>query len=180
MVLVVRVAGISLSEYARRKGVSRQYVSRLAKEGRLPLDGEGRVDSVAADAALAAVSDPTRPRRSVGVVAVESEPSGAVVDGPRGLTLTEARTRRESIRARSDELSLQERLGELLPRREVEDALFSAGRVARENLLGLPSRLAAELAAESDPRRVEERLTVELRRVIVEMVDALKRFGGSG
>ena len=41
---------ISQSEYARRRGVSRQYVSRLVKEGVIRLKN-GKVDPAQADAA---------------------------------------------------------------------------------------------------------------------------------
>ncbi len=53
---------ISQSEYARRRGVSRQYVSRLVKEGVIRLKN-GKVDPAQADAALAARRDPARPLR---------------------------------------------------------------------------------------------------------------------
>ena len=47
---------ISQSEYARQRGVSRQYVSRLVKEGVIRLKN-GKVDPAQADAALAARRD---------------------------------------------------------------------------------------------------------------------------
>ncbi len=50
---------ISQSEYARRRGVSRQYVSRLVKQGVIVLEN-GKVNPVRADAALEARRDPAR------------------------------------------------------------------------------------------------------------------------
>ena len=47
---------ISQSEYARRRGVSRQYVSRLVKEGVIRLEN-GKVDPARADAALKAAKN---------------------------------------------------------------------------------------------------------------------------
>lgn len=44
---------VSQSEYARRRGVSRQRIHQLIREGRIPLVENGRIDALAADAALA-------------------------------------------------------------------------------------------------------------------------------
>ena len=53
---------ISQAEWARRHGFTRQYASRLVKRGVVRLV-DGRIDPAEADAALAAVREPARPRR---------------------------------------------------------------------------------------------------------------------
>ena len=58
---------------ARRRGVSRQYVSRLVKEGVIRLKN-GKVDPAQADAALAARRDPARPMRRKKVGAKTPQP----------------------------------------------------------------------------------------------------------
>jgi hypothetical protein len=51
---------LSARQYAQRIGVSGSYVSRLVREGKLPVDAEGRIDPDEADRILAATREPAR------------------------------------------------------------------------------------------------------------------------
>ena len=53
---------VSQAEYARQRGVSRQYVGQMVAKGILKLTGS-KVDTDQADAALAAIREPVRPER---------------------------------------------------------------------------------------------------------------------
>lgn len=48
------------SQYAKRIGVSRQHVSKLVEKKKIPIDHNGLIDPLAADAALASVADPSK------------------------------------------------------------------------------------------------------------------------
>ena len=74
---------ISQSEYARQRGVSRQYVNRLVRQGVIALEN-GKIDPARADAALAARRDPARPERRKAINtdvqrAAETRPQDAAV-----------------------------------------------------------------------------------------------------
>jgi plasmid maintenance system antidote protein VapI len=47
---------------------------------------------------------------------------------------------------------------------DVEKSIFSASRIVRDGLLGIPARLAARLAVESDPHKCRTMLEVEITR----------------
>ncbi|MFM2042281.1 MAG: Achromobacter phage Mano [Pseudomonadota bacterium] len=76
---------------------------------------------------------------------------------------TKARRRLTAARARMAEIELQRAAGEVVPLADMEGAWFAAGRLTRDRLLSIPSRIAAELAACQDPHEVSIRLEAELR-----------------
>ncbi len=51
-------------------------------------------------------------------------------------------------------------------------AAFTRGRTVRDNLLNIPDRLAATLAAETDVDRVHHLLSVEIRKALEELAGA--------
>ena len=55
---------VSQAEYARQRGVSRQYVGQMVAKGIIGLSNR-KVDTERADAALAALREPARPERRV-------------------------------------------------------------------------------------------------------------------
>jgi hypothetical protein len=55
------VTRLSARAYAKRIGVSGSYVSRLVREGKLPVDARGLTDPVEVDRVLDARRGPTRP-----------------------------------------------------------------------------------------------------------------------
>jgi len=171
--------GMSKSEFAAHKGWSKPYVSKLAKQGRLVLTADGKVDVAATEALLERSADPSktgvadrhqRERIERGVTAhlapaappLESPPSG----DPDEPDFQKARARREHFLARLAENESRKSDGELVEREKVEHAAFAAGRLLRDLLFGLPKQISAELSAITDPWEVERRLTAGLRRVL--------------
>jgi len=120
--------GETQSEFARRHGVSRQRISTLVKQG-LPRLDNGRVDSDAADAWMAANLDHARRERQRGG------------DGT-------ARERKEAAQAALAELDLARRRGELVERAAVEQAAFERARLERDGWLTWVSQVAPTVAAE--------------------------------
>lgn len=47
-------------EYAKHLNRSKQYVNKLVREKKIELNGDGKIDSIIADATLAAIRDPSR------------------------------------------------------------------------------------------------------------------------
>ena len=62
--------------------------------------------------------------------------------------LTEARTRKETARAKLLELQLEVQRGKLIDRVNTEKAIFERARLERDAWLNLPARVAPALAAE--------------------------------
>lgn len=81
-------------------------------------------------------------------------------------TLGEAQTRERHYKANLAELKYQEMIGTLVRKSDVEKEAFRVGRLVRDAILNVPSRLAGILAAESDQRKVFELLEKELRQAL--------------
>ena len=71
-------------------------------------------------------------------------------------------------------LDFEERSGKFLRRADVEAANFNLARTFRDRMQNIPERVAAMIAAESDPHRVHEILTTEIRKALFEFADSAK------
>jgi len=89
-----------------------------------------------------------------------------------GLEYSKARAVRESYLARLEKIDFEERTEKLVSRDEMQVAAFNRYRTFRDGMLNIPDRLAAVLAAESDPSRVHELLSTEIRKALTEFSDA--------
>ncbi len=84
------------------------------------------------------------------------------VDDPIAGSLGEAQTRERHFKANLAELEYQERITQLVRKADVEREAFRVGRLVRDAILNVPSRLAGILASESDQRKVHDLLDREL------------------
>jgi len=169
---------VSQSEYARERGVSRQYVGKLIKQGKIPPFALRRVKkrvliySSRADKALESTSEPkliekpSRKRRKATQEERKATARRARVDK---LSYSQARTVYERYRAALKKMQFQRESAELLPAKEVAAAALSKARVVRDAILNVPDRLAPLLAAETEPHRIEAILAEELRMVLEEL-----------
>ena len=190
----VSVEPMSLRAYARHRGVSLRAVQKALASGRISTRPDGRVDPEIADANWARNTAP-RPQpvsRTTGTGAPVAAASASSPqtghhhatrrttppeppDPPRlesGLEYSKARAVRESYMARLAKIDFEERTEKLISRDEVKVAAFNRFRQFRDGMLNIPDRLAAVLAAESDPRRVYDLLTAEIRKALQEFADA--------
>lgn len=170
---------LSKSEFAAHKGWSKSYVSKLAKQDRLVLSDNGRVDVAATEALLKETADPSkagvsdrhqRDRVEKGVTA-HVAPDAAVSDpapppAPAAYDFQKARAQREFFLAQLAESEARKSSGELVERKAVENAAYASGRLLRDLLLGLPKQISPGLAAINDPWDLERELTGHLRRVL--------------
>jgi hypothetical protein len=179
---------ITQAEWARNRGFSRQYVSRLVKR-RLVRLIDGKVDPVAADAALAAQREPARTPRRTGKPRVESsgetpdrtrdsralEPLSLPQGGDLPTLLLKTRIKSEVERGRLLELKAKVEAGKYVDADEMKVAAFNKARIVRDALLSIPDRLAAVLAAETDARQVHALLAAEVRQALEELTGGPER-----
>src|ERR1700689_200867 len=182
-------APMSLRAYARHRGVSLRAVQKAIASGRISARADGLLDAAAADANWARNTAP-RPipaakppaKRPVIVPTPKgahhhAAPRPAVrepVEPPRlesGLEYSKARTVRESYLARLAKIDFEERTEKLASRDEIKVAACNRYRTFRDGMLNIPDRLAAVLAAESDPRRTHELLSTEMRKALTGFSD---------
>ena len=117
--------------------------------------------------AVTAVGDIEAP-----AAAIEAPPAATkVADGPN---YQMAKAVRETVLAQRARVDLDEKRGLLVPRREIEDAIFDAGAVFQRDLLEIGPQLAERLAAMSKPREIAALLETELRRVLATWASSLR------
>lgn len=182
---------VTRAEFARMRGCSGPYVTKLGHQGRLVLNASGKRINVAATMALLDQSDdPARGGDRTGKSEPESgfalaRPAvGAPLSSARedlpweataivdGAAYKNAATRERMAKARLAELELAEKSGNLVRRDEVEAAVFGLARQAQEALVSIADRLSTQLAAEADPARVHQQLSEEVARVIAQIAAA--------
>jgi hypothetical protein len=154
----------------RQLGVSLATVQRGIAHGRL-----GK--SLGHDAKGVFVSDPKLAAREWAAGAAKPPNGGnGRARGPRPKgTLVDAQIRVANGRARALDLANRVKQGGLLDAGAVQREQFESARTIRDAVLGVPDRIAAELAGEGDPRRVHERLLAELRGALVAAAEILGR-----
>lgn len=132
---------MTLTDYAKRRGVSIMAVSRAAKRGRLrdcvERNESGRVTGITdpelADKEWDANSDYTdAPQR------LEAQVNA---DGAPATTLAEAALAGKFWQAKLAELKFREAAAELVPAKDVETKLVNVFAQCRTKLLGIPSRM---------------------------------------
>lgn len=93
-------------------------------------------------------------------------PDGETPAAPTGKTgYIEARTSREHFQSLLARLDFEQKSGQLVKSDVVRQAAFKLGRQARDMLQGLPDRLAAILAGETDQFEVRRILADEVQNV---------------
>lgn len=97
--------------------------------------------------------------------------SGEEADGP-GAVFARARAKKEKFKAELERLNYLKRAGELVEVEKVKSETFNLTRKTRDALLNVPSRIASELAAESDPVQIHNILTEAIVRALEELVSA--------
>ncbi|MFB6403493.1 terminase small subunit [Pseudomonas putida] len=175
---------LTKSEFAARHGWSKSYVSKLAKQERLVLTADGKVDVEATEVLLAESADPSKAavaaRHEEGRIErdVRSElqpgrdtpavqPPELPVGG--GHNFQRSKAHREFYLAQLAEAEFHKVQGNLVERKAVEDAAYASGRMLRDQFFGLAPQLAAELVGMNDPWDIEKHLAGAFRRVFTEV-----------
>lgn len=160
---------MSQAEYARHRGKTRQYVSRLVKAGVVVLRG-GKIDVAASDAVLddkpVAVEPsevpPTSPR--------QTEPGG----GQQPTSFAQAKLAEMVYRAKLRRLDFETRSGKLIAADEVKVKWFAVARQIRDKILAMPAKLAPQLAALTDARGVRELMDQEITAMLRALQDDIR------
>jgi hypothetical protein len=152
---------ISKAEWARERGVSKPYVSKLIKTGKIVLV-DGKIDPQDAAHRLGATQDVVKAARSF-------KPVPSADYGLPG-QLLRARIKREEEEMRRKEFERKRREGELVDASEVREVQLRRATEEREALLNWPSRIAPLMAAdlEVNERKLLETLRKYIRQHLAE------------
>lgn len=169
---------LSISAYARHRGVSHVAVHKAIKTGRIEREPDGTIDVAKADAAWQKNTNPAQKRKTEKDVVsalerpVDPTPSGnhGVNSGP---SFAQSRAIREAYNARLAKLSYEEKSGNLVKTDMVKVAWFNTLRVLRDRVLNMPDRMAPLLSAESDQKVIRDLLDKELRQILSDAADSI-------
>lgn len=146
---------VTQAEYARHRGKSRQYISRLAKAGVLVMRA-GKVDVASSDAVLDDRPEPVSER-------VTASPAEVA---PAGTTFAQAKTADMVFKAKLRKMEYDVRMGKLVEAELVKQRWSAVLRLIVDRILAWPNRLAPEVAALTDERQVREAILREARALI--------------
>lgn len=155
------VKKMNMSEYARHRGVKPEAVRYAIASGKLSKSLEfpkpGRpplIDPTIADSEWIL---------EVRVAKTRVDYAAAEGQAP---TIADSRARKEAADAELAELKLEREKGRLVDAEEVKKTAFKVARTVRDQMLNIPDRVAAELAAETDAFKINKRLTDEIRKAL--------------
>lgn len=118
-------------------------------------------------------STKTKPRKGKKrAVSKKSTQTSNQQDDRKPVNYAEARAVREAYNAKLARLKYEQQLGILVNAEEVRTAAFNLARRTRDELMGMPERIAAQIAATDDPAEVERILEDEIERVCQELSNA--------
>lgn len=164
---------LSQHDYAKRRGVSRQYISKLVTEGVLPLK-DGKIDPVQADAILEARREPARQTHQQhnavldGIAPLPAQ-GRSIPDAELPRLLLKTRIKSESEKAKLLEIKAKVEAGKYVDIDEVRAAAFKQARIVRDHLTILADRIAPLLANISDPREIHRIIEEEHNKALEEL-----------
>jgi ribosomal protein L18E len=147
------------TEYAKHCNLSKGRISQLSSDGKLVMVGK-LVDAEKTDAYLATVLDN---RGNPHTQRTDAQTTSGKASKQDYLT---QKTQEAFWNAENKRLAAQQRAAELVEVQKVQQEAFNQARLFRDQLLNLPDRLSASLAAESDPIAVHAALSKELRNLL--------------
>jgi hypothetical protein len=179
VIVGARVELISLSAYARMRGVAKSAVSKAVSEGRISLI-DGKIDPRVADVQWAqntrARADSKKGGEDMdlefsapGEASAPADATGEAMTG-KGKRYDNSRAHREEFAAKNEELDYQIKAGKYVDAAELEAEVFQRERMVRDAMLGMCAKAAPELATINDAFELEMRLTAFVRTALKDLV----------
>ncbi|WAR46956.1 hypothetical protein [Methylomonas rapida] len=170
---------LTQADYARQRGVSKVAVHKAIKSGRISLI-DGKIDPEVADIQwerntdkvkqAAANSGRMRDAENNQIATLLAQSSPVVEDYMHWKT---RRERAEAIRSEQDQ---EREAGNLIYRDQAERGAKTVARLLRDQLLSVPSRLAAELSAITETTIIEQKIRDEIRTVLSGMDKLIQQY----
>lgn len=157
-----------MAAFAKRHGVSKACVSKWKARGLVVLTPEGLVDVTASEARLAARPVVYRGGAVKKLAKSTTAPKFSTMysDDPATWTTSDAIRRKEIAQARLRQIEADTAAGLVVPITNIADAVRNEYAIVRTALLGMPSKLAARLAAATTPQEAGALVDVEVRSIL--------------
>ncbi len=150
---------VTQAEFGKIIGTSRQYVSKLVKKGVISVDEDGKIDVTKAKKAIKDVSVPSRDNTRKSKITGDHSKL-------EKLTYTEILKRKNIEQIKLLKLQCKEKEGELVKWDDAKNKVYLFIRMVRDLVLNIPDRVSPILAAEKDPRKINDILAMELRKAL--------------
>jgi len=168
---------VSLREYARMRGVNHNVIVKKTKSGILPFvideSGNKKIDVDMANKAWEESNGVDIQMAIRESDSSESQDTEKYTPSPEAknnaATYAQSRSIREAYTARLAKLSYEEKLGKLISAEKVKITAFNTARIVRENILNVPNKISYQLAAETDPNKINFMLTEALIEALEEL-----------
>lgn len=183
---------MTFAEFAKHRGVSRAYISKIKNRGMLngalvQRKGEKypRVDSRKADQILDSNQDPNFTKGS-GTDQIKSIGKGGnggagsarpPATDTKDQSFLDARIETEKYKAADRKLAFEIKSGKWILKADVFDQAFKAGRIFRDSLLNVGPRIASIVAGEKNEEKCLEIIHKELLESLDEMSSLLSKLG---
>lgn len=153
--------------------VSRQAINDLVARGKLTLDSRGCISLASASQALAESIERPEAKTLLGIdLSTDASPpdpakAAQTDDASDAAEETQtsyhvARALRETFEAKLKRLRFDQESGASIELPEAQRIVFTAFRTLRDQILNVPARIKDQVAAESDPVRVENMIEAEI------------------
>jgi hypothetical protein len=147
--------GVSGREYATMIGKHHSWVSRMVRSGKLPALADGSLDPVACNAARQVT---------------------AKIQEIQGADYRKALAERTHLQAEVLRRDLAERDGDLISKADVIQLWQRTAIACKIRLLGIPRKVATQLAAQKSAAKVEALLRTELYEALQGIADYLGEY----
>lgn len=153
-------------------GFDPTYISRLAREGVLPVHGGNRLlDADECAVIMAEISNPMTAHPGHNLPATPEAPPQPGKQSGAYATLNDARKAHEAAKAALAELKLEAEAGRLVDRNAVEQEAYDAGRAVRAAFQSLGGRLRDRLAGEDDPVAIHQIIDAVVDDILTELAE---------
>ena len=161
---------ISQGEYARRRGVTKQAVSKAVRRCRIPLI-DGKIDPLVADTLWRERTDPLQQQRALGQQRqAPAIPADEDVRWPEKRDFS-WRERKERAEAQMAEIMLKEREGRLCDAEMAQRRITQFCSALKAQLEPLADRISAEFGTDDAMRRaMRQRIRDEIAKIRTELV----------
>ena len=165
---------LSISDFAKVKGLSRQRVSKAVQMGKLEgaVVNEGKKKLIDKDLGLKLWDQTTPIAKRITVPTQTKEELKRQIDETPDDEIPDfnvSRARKEHWQASLAKLQVEQQKKELIPVTDIKKSSFELGRAIRESLSNVADRLAPQCAGETDSQVIHQLLMEEHRNALEEL-----------
>lgn len=161
---------LTQAAYAKRRGVKRQYINRLVKQGIIKLK-KGKVDPAQADRAISGYADPARSE-------FRKSPGPAATQEPERDSTAYWRKAELQVRTALKKLDHDERVGKLVDAEKIERELVNLLTAIKTRIRAIAPKCAQEVAHLKVAKKKRRSLITEVQEILrKEHDEALEELG---